>query len=188
MWMDSDRDEGGEGDYDARPDLGAAGDPDAYWRRRFFILGGGIAVVGLCVWLFPGAHQATPRASATARASMAALDKRQQLPAAAYGSTWPGPAPKKTATPTPAATPAKSADPRKTAIRAYPTGRPSPTPSASPSAKGPRCAPAGIVLSLFTGRGGCRRGAAAAFDVYAVSASAAACTLSCGPGSVQVVV
>jgi hypothetical protein len=190
MWMDPNRDEDGEDGYDARPDLGAAGDPNAYWRRRFFILGGGIAVVGLCVWLFPGGHQATSRASATARASMAALDKRQQLPAAAYGSTWPGPAPKKTATPTSAATPAKSADRRKAPTRAYPTGRPSPTPSASASApaKGSRCAPADIVLSLFTGQPSYGRGALPKFDVYAVSTSAAACTLSYGPGSVQVVV
>src|SRR5579859_2432570 len=172
MWMDSDRDEDGEGDYDARPELGGAGDPNAYWRRRFLILGGGIAVVGLCVWLFPGGHPATPRASATARASMAALDKRQQLPAAAYGGTWPGPAPKKTATPTPAATPAKAA------------GRP----KAPTRAKGPRCAPADIVLSLFTGQPSYGRGASPKFDVYAVSTSAAACTLSYGAGSVQVVV
>jgi hypothetical protein len=194
MWMDSDRDEDGEGDYDARPELGGAGDPNAYWRRRFLILGGGIAVVGLCVWLFPGGHPATPRASATARASMAALDKRQQLPAAAYGGTWPGPAQKKTATPTPAATPAKTAGRRKAPIRAYPTGRPSPSPSPTPSgsasarAKGPRCAAADIVLSLFTGQPGYGRGASPKFDVYAVSTSAAACTLSYGAGSVQVVV
>lgn len=187
MWKDADRNEDGEGDDDT-PDLGAVRDPNAYWRRRFFILGGGIAVVGLCVWLFPGAHQATPRASATARASMAALDKRQQLPAAAYGGTWPGPAPKKTATPTPAATPAKTADRRKTATRTYPTGRPSPTPSASSAAKGPRCAPANIVLSLFTGQPSYGRDASPKFDLYAVSTSAAACTLSYGPGSVQVVV
>jgi hypothetical protein len=191
MWKDADRYEDGEGGYDAAPDLGAPRDPDAYWRRRFFILGGGIVVVGLCVWLFPGGHHAAPGTSAAAKASTAALDRRGTLPAAAYGSTWPGPAPKKTAKPTIAATPSKSADTRKTA-RAYPIASPSPSPSPTPStssaAKGPRCTPSDIVLSLFTGQPSYGQGASPKFDLYAVSTSASACTLSYGPGSVQVVV
>jgi hypothetical protein len=193
MWMDSDRDEDGEGDYDATPGLGAVRDPNAYWRRRFFILGGGIVVVGLCVWLLPGAHRAAPGASAAAKASTAALDKRGVLPAAAYGPTWPSPTPKPTPKPTatPAATesPAKSADARRTATRADPDVSPSPTPSVSAGAvKGPRCAPSDIVLSLFTGQPSYGQGASPEFDVYAVSTSSAPCTLVYGPGSVQVVV
>jgi hypothetical protein len=195
MWMDSDRDGDGEDDYDRRLDLGSGRDPDAYWRRRFCILGGGIVVVGLCVWLFPGPHHAAPRASAAAKASMAALDKRGELPAAAYGSAWPAPTPKSAATPSAAKTTAKSADPRKTASRAYPNVSPSPSPSPSPTptasaaaGKGPRCAPADIVLSLFTGQPSYGQGASPTFDVYAVSTSSAACSLSYGPGSVQVVV
>ena len=192
MRTDSYRDEDGEGDYDGRLDLGSGRDPDAYWRRRFCILGGGIVVVGLCVWLFPGGHHAAPRAPATAEASMAALDKRGELPAAAYGSTWPDPKPKPTATPSAATTTSESADPRKTASRAYPDVSPSrsasPTPAASAAVKGPRCAPADIVLSLFTGQPSYGPGASPTFDVYAVSTSPAACTLSYGPGSVQVVV
>jgi hypothetical protein len=195
MWKDADRYEDGEGDYDAEAGLGAARDPDVYWRRRFFILGGGIVVVGLCVWLFPGGHHAAPGTSAAAKASTAALERRGTLPAAAYGSTWPGPAPKKTAKPTMAATPSKSAGPGKTA-RAYPSASPSlktspslsPTPSTSSAAKGPPCAPSDIVLSLFTGQPSYGPGAAPKFDLYAVSTSASACTLSYGPGSVQVVV
>jgi hypothetical protein len=193
MWMDSDRDEDGEDNDDAAPDLGAVRDPNAYWRRRFFILGGGIVVVGLCVWLFPGAHRAARGASAAAKASTAALDKRGVLPAAAYGPTWPSPTPTPTPTATPAATesPAKSADARRTATRADPDVSPSPTPSASASAgavKGPRCAPSDIVLSLFTGQPSYGQGASPEFNVYAVSTSSAACTLGYGPGSVQVVV
>jgi hypothetical protein len=193
MRKDADRYGDGEDDYyDATPDLGAAPDPDAYWRRRFFILGGGIAVVGLCVWLFPGGHHAAPRTSSTARASMAALDKKGELSAAAYGSTWPSPTPKPTPTPTPSVTrtPAKT-NRAKPATSAYPNGSQSPTPSASASAggvKGPRCAPADIVLSLFTGQPSYGQGASPEFDVYAVSTSSTACALSYGPGSVQVVV
>ena len=44
------------------------------------------------------------------------------------------------------------------------------------------------MLSLFTGQPSYGQGASPTFDVYAVSTSSAACTLSYGPGSVQVVV
>jgi len=197
--MDSDRDQDGEDEHNGRLDLGSGRDPDAYWRRRFFILGGGIVVVGLCVWLFPGGRHAAPRTSVAAQASMAALDRRGELPSAAYGSTWPAPTPKPVATPSAATTTSKSADPRTTASRAHPDGRSSQSssPSSSPSptstapaapVKGPRCAPADIVLSLFTGEPSYGQAASPTFDVYAVSTSPAACTLSYGPGSVQVVV
>ena len=53
---------------------------------------------------------------------------------------------------------------------------------------GPRCTPSHIVLSLFTGQASYGPGALPKFDVYAVSTSSSACTLSYGPGSVQVVV
>jgi len=187
MRTDSARDEDAEVDYDGRLDLGPGRDPDAYWRRRFFILGGGIVVVGLCVWLFPGARHAAPRTSAAARASMAALDKRGELPAAAYGRTWPAPTPTPAATPSAATTTAAGADPRKTAPS--PSQSSSPTaPVASAAVKGPPCAPADIVLSLFTGQPSYGPGTPPTFDVYAVSTSSAACTLSYGPGSVRVVV
>jgi hypothetical protein len=204
MWKDADRYEDGEDDYDAAPGLGAVRDPNAYWRRRFFILGGGIAVVGLCVWLFPGANHATARTTATAKASMAALDHRGTLPSAAYGSPWPGPTPKKTAEPavvaTASAKPSASAaaklsasgDKGKAGSGYHPAVSPSPTPSPSASTaaavKGPRCAPSDIVLSLFTGQSSYGQGASPKFDVYAVSTSSTACTLSYGAGSVQVVV
>jgi len=192
MWNDADRYEDGEDGYDATPDLGAPRDPDAYWRRRFFVLGGGALVVGLCVWLFPGPHHAAPRDSATARASMAALDKRGELPPAAYGSPWPGPSPTPSPTQTPSATgtPASGADRGKAAARSYPGASPSPTPTATASGavKAARCAPSDIVLSLFTGQPSYGQGASPEFDVYAVSTSSAPCVLSYGRGAVQVVV
>jgi hypothetical protein len=199
MRKDADRYEDGEDDYDATPDPGAVRDPNAYWRRRFFILGGGIVVVGLCVWLFPGANHAAAHTTATAKASMAALDHRGTLPSAAYGSPWPGQKPKKTAAPTVVATPsakpsASSADKRKAGTGYHPAVSPSPSATPSPSAstaatvRGLRCAPSDIVLSLFTGQPSYGQGASPKFDVYAVSTSSSACTLSYGPGSVQVVV
>jgi hypothetical protein len=182
MWNVADRDQGDEEGDDGPHIPGAAQDPNAYWRRRFFILGGGVAVLGLCAWLFPGAHQAAPRASATARASTAALAKRGDLPPAAYGSASPGRTPKNTPKYTAKASAAASASHRKTAVRAHPGPSPSPGPS------GPRCTASDIVLSLFTGQPSYGRKALPEFDVYAVSTSSRACTLSYGPGSVQVVV
>ncbi|MGD0706683.1 MAG: hypothetical protein ABSA02_43250 [Trebonia sp.] len=181
MWNVADRDQDGRDDDDAPHDPGAVRDPNAYWRRRFFILGGGVALLGLCAWLFPGSQPAAPRASATAQASMAALAKRGTLPPAAYGSAWPGPTPTKTA----AASPSPSATQRKTKASAHPDASPG---SAATASSGSRCPPADIVLSLFTGAPSYGKGAQPKFDVYAVSTSSAACTLSYGPGSVQVVV
>jgi hypothetical protein len=186
MWNVADRDQDGRDDDDAPHDLGGARDPNAYWRRRFFILGGGVAVLGLCAWLFPGGgHPAPARVSATAQASMAALAKRGTLPSAAYGSAWPGLTPKKTAKASASAS--AGARRRKAGTRAHPAASPSPG-ATSTAAGGPRCAPSDIVLSLFTGQPSYGQGARPKFDVYAVSTSSSACRLSYGPGSVQVVV
>jgi hypothetical protein len=180
----ADRDRDGREDDDAPNDPGAVQDPNAYWRRRFFILGGGVAVLGLCAWLFPGGHPAAPRASPTAQASTAALAERGDLPAAAYGNAWQDTTPKKTAK----ASAAAVASHRKAgAARAHPGASPSPGPTAA-APGGPRCAPSDIVLSLFTGEPSYGQGALPEFDVYAVSTSSSACTLSYGPGSVQVAV
>jgi len=147
-------------------------DPDAYWRRRFFILGGGLAVLALLAWFFTGHEGPAAGASAAARASMAALQARSGLPSAAYGSAWPG----LPATPSAAATPQPSAaKPR--------------TPAATAAASGgPRCAPADIVLSLFTSQPSYRRGERPRFDVFAVSTAAGECRLAYGAGSVRVIV
>jgi len=182
MWNVADRDQDGRDDDDAPHDLGAVRDPNAYWRRRFFILGGGVAVLGLCAWLFPGSHPVAPHTSATAQASMAALARQGVLPPAAYGSAWPGPTPTKT----PKASPSASAHP-KTKASAHPAVSPSPGSTATASG-GPRCKPSAIVFSLFTGEPGYRKDARPKFDIYAVSTSTAACTLSYGTGSVRVVV
>ena len=160
------------------------GDDRAYWRRRFFILCGGVIALGVCAWLFPGAHQPSAREVAATRASMAALAKQQALPPVAYGSAWPEPS-KPAASPTPVRRRLPSAaKARRKVSTAY---HPSPVPSASGGAAG-ACAPADIVLSLFTSQSSYAKGARPKFSVYAVSTSAAACTLPYGAGSVQVVV
>jgi len=143
-----------------------------YWRRRFLILCAGIVALGVCAWLIPGAQPPSARSAADARRSVTALNKRLALPKSAYGSAW--------ASPTPSTAPAKLAATHPAA------GRP---PGKRASAAGPPlCAPAGIVLSLFTSQASYARGARPAFSVYAVSTAAAACTLSFGAGAVQVIV
>jgi hypothetical protein len=55
-------------------DDGRVPDPAAYWRRRFFILGGGIAVISVLAWQFTPAHPArAPGSSATARKAEASV-------------------------------------------------------------------------------------------------------------------
>ena len=126
---------------------------------------------------------------------MAALARQGTLPSAAYGSAWPGVTPKKTTAKASAvgtvgtakASTAAAKPLGKSTARAHPDASPSPGPTATASG-GPRCAPSDIVLSLFTGQPSYGKGALPKFDVYAVSTSSSACTLSYGPGSVQVVV
>jgi hypothetical protein len=186
MRMDADSDEEGCGDdYDASGDEGwDPGNDRAYWRRRVFILCGGVVALGACAWLFPGAHQPSAHDVSATRASMAALAKRQALPPAAYGSPWPEPS-KPAASPTPSPVVSTAKDTKKKVGAAYHPGL---VPSASASGSPAACTPADIVLSLFTSQSSYAKGARPKFSVYAVSTSATACTLAYGASSVQVVV
>jgi len=155
--------------------------PGAHWRRRFFILAGGLALLALLAWLFPARHSGpSAGVSAAARASMAALQSRDALPAAAYGNAWPVPSPKPSAAVTPK--PAAKAS-------AKPTTSTSPRPTASASTAGiAPCKPADIVLSLFTGQASYSQDARPQFNVYAVSTAASQCQMAYGAGSVRVIV
>ena len=84
-----------------------AADASAYWRRRFFILCGGVAALGLMRGCSPARHQAG-QPSAAARASMAAAATRQALPAAATGQAW---------APSPSAPPARRPEASRAAPR-----------------------------------------------------------------------
>jgi len=136
-------------------------DPDSYWRRRFLVLAGGLAIValitfGLSVLLGP-AKPLTPRA--TAPASLAARD----TPPAGGG---PSPA----VSGSPAATPARRAS------------------SSLASSRAVACSPSALVLSLFTAKPQYGPAEQPQFEVYAVSTARGACTLTFGPSFVQVVV
>ncbi len=157
-------------------------DPNAYWRRRFFILCSGLVILALLAWFFTGRQGPPAGAAAAARTSMAALQEQNALPSAAYGSAWPGPS----------ATHSAAATPHPTV-----TAKPKPKPTAAKPEKGTgkttgkagsRCAPADIVLSLFTSQASYRQGDQPRFQVFAVSTAAGECEMAYGAGSVRVVV
>jgi hypothetical protein len=205
MGIDADRnDEGRDDDYDEYRDYhqhgehddgGASGgdghgpdDQRAYWRRRFLVLCGGVAALGVCAWLFPGAQQESARTAASVRASMAALATRQALPVAAYGAAGPVATQSLSPLRTVSAEPAGTVNKPSTAY--HPGTAADPGTGAAVAGAAPRssgCAPGAIVLSLFTSQSSYPKGARPKFSVYAVSTSATACTLPYGAGSVEVV-
>lgn len=127
-------------------------------------------------WMFSGGKPApSPRSSA------AALQGRDTLPSAAYGSAWP------VAMPTLATStvPATSSPQETSAAAGGPTSRAA---SASAAASGAGCTPGSIVLSLFTSRASYGQSAPPQFDVYAVSTASTPCQMAYGAGSVRVVV
>jgi len=162
--------------------------PDAYWRRRFFILAGGLVLLALLGWLLPGRHPGpSAGGSAGARASMAALQSQDALPSAAYGSAWPVPSPKPSATATPKPAATASAKPKTAPSGSRTSASPRPTASASAGAIAP-CKPGDIVLSLFTSQASYSQDAQPQFNAYAVSTAASQCQMAYGAGSVRVIV
>ena len=201
MRLEADGEEKRHGDdYDAESDgpvydeWWERDDDRAFWRRRFFILCAGVVGLGVCAWLLPGVHQPSKSVAAAASASMDVLAKQQGLPAAANGPAWPAPssmasvyptAGTTSPSPTVSASPAATATPTKTSTAYHPKATASPAPS---GAKAGACAPANIVLSLFTSKPSYPKGANPSFSVYAVSTAATPCTLTYGAGAVEVVV
>jgi hypothetical protein len=150
----------------------------------------GLAILGVLAWMFTRARPVlSAAASATGRSSMAALQGGDPLPSAAYGSPWSSPSPTLTPSPTVKPSPAATSTPKAGAAPAA-TGTPVPgaSTSAAADAQAGRCAPADIVLSLFTSQPSYRKGARPRFDVYAVSTAASSCRMAFGPSSVHVVV
>jgi hypothetical protein len=167
--------------WDAKRGSRRPADPSAYWRRRFFILGGGLAVLAVLAWQFTGKGPSagTPAADSS---PMAALQAGQTLPSAAYGS--PAAAPSLT---TPAEIP-PTAPPPVTPSAKQSTAKSSPSASGSAGATGPSCTPGDIVLTLVTSQASYGQTAQPEFRVYAVSTASSPCQLPYGAGSVRVVV
>ncbi len=164
---------------------------DAYWRRRFFALVGGLSVAGLLVWACTGLVSGKPasQTTGTGQAGKAA--------AAAYGSgaaTAPAARPGVTSTtsggfasgapPSPTTSPAGSA--RSTA-RPDPSGTPtSGTGRATTAAS--TCPAADVVLTLLPSRASYGPHEMPTFQIDVVSTDSAACYFGIGPKSLRVVV
>lgn len=175
--------------------------PDSYWRRRFLILAGGLAVLGLITW---GASALLGPAKPILRAGAAqAADNRKPLPAAAYGppataSTTPAPAGSNAAGSSSAASSSPGTSPASSAATpGGATGQPSSAPAATPTtaaAASPTagssggCPPGSIVLSLFTGKPQYGPGEQPRFTVYVVSTAQAPCQIAYTPPFTHVVV
>lgn len=163
--------------------------PDSYWRRRFFILAGGLVVFGLAAWGASALAGPAKPIAGTSPDAGASLSAQATLPPAAYGMP---------VTPTPSHPPTPSPAPSGTmAIRAPASMTPAPSgsaggsasagPSASSSAV-PRCNPASIVLSLFTSMPAYGPHQAPTFEVDAVSTAPGSCQMPYGASTVKVVV
>jgi hypothetical protein len=160
----------------ANRDIGRPAEPDAYWRRRFFMLGGGLFALMLTAWLFSGGSSPSASPTAASRASMAAQESRGGLPSAAYGKVWPGLSPRRTATAS--AKPSHSAGPSVARTTRRRSG----------TAAGARCPASDVVLSLFTSQPSYGPAAQPRFDIYAVSTARGWCQLAYGPASIRVIV
>jgi hypothetical protein len=139
-------------------------DPDSYWRRRFFILAGGFAILCALTWglsaLLGPAKSMQPRGPGSAHAAGLAQGKG----AAAYGRRAGS-----------ATAPGKGA------------GQRAPAPGAADASPG-QCQPSRIVLSLLTSQARYGPGQQPQFEVYAVSTGPAPCDLAYGSSVVRVMV
>jgi hypothetical protein len=169
-------------------DSGRPADPNAYWRRRFFILGGGLVLLAVLAWFFTGAQGPSAGTSAAAQASMAALQGNDTLPSVAYGSAWAGPSAKPSVTARPRPTVKVGAKPTESA-KAKDRGAAGKRSGATSTAtRGSGCSPADIVLSLVTSQASYSQDEQPRFEVFAVSTAPGDCQLAYGPKSVRVVV
>lgn len=164
-------------------------DADSYWRRRFFVLAGGLAIVGGITWgLSALAGPARPvRAGGAPHASLAV---RGRLPSVALDAPAGSRA---SSSASMAASPATSSSPRPSPATSASSGSAAPMTTSAPSEGSSRswavtCPPSAIVLSLFTTQAQYGPGQQPQFEVYAVSTAPGSCTLAWGVSLVRVVV
>jgi hypothetical protein len=163
-------------------------DTDSYWRRRFFVLAGGLAIVGGIMWglsVLVGPARAV-HAGGSPHASMAVQDT---LPSVALGAPAGSRASSSAST---AASPAASS-PRPSPAPSTSSGSAASVTTLAPSrgsspSRAVTCSPSAIVLSLFTTQAQYGPGQQPQFEVYAVSTAPGSCTLAFGASLVRVVV
>jgi hypothetical protein len=102
MEADTERTDGPDGDaYEDH------GDVEAYWRRRVYVLAGGIALIGLMAWACSGSGHKKP--AAQVRDAAATTSPQPGLSAGAGTAATPTPAVTVTVTVTPTTAPARHA-------------------------------------------------------------------------------
>ena len=191
MWTDADSDEEGWRGYDRCLTRVGPGRP-GYWRRRFFILCGGVVALGRAPGCFP-----PPSSRRRARWPSPAPPwprspggrRCPRPPTAARGPRHPTPRRRRPPAPVATRRPAPPAGARAATAGELPPTSPSPAPSAVGAARRLRCAPADIVLSLFTSQPSYAKGARPSVQrLRRLDLRRPLHAAATAPGSVQVVV
>lgn len=166
--------------------------PDLYWRRRFFTLAGGLAVVGVITWGVSVLVGPAKPIAATQSAAGASLSARVTLPPQAYGTpVSPSPAMVPTAaTMFPPAFPpgVPSGWAAATPTASQPGSGAASSPTQSSAAQAGQCSPASIVFSLFTSQPEYGPHQQPRFEVYAVSTAPGTCSMAYGASLVRIAV
>ncbi|MGE5285717.1 MAG: hypothetical protein ACM3ML_00635 [Micromonosporaceae bacterium] len=138
------------------------GGPDSYWRRRVFVLGGVLGVLGLLAWACSAATGGPRGAQPPVAAAASAADKQIAATGAARA-----PAPTVTVT----VRPARKAH---LAARAHRSSN--------------DCAPGDVVLTLSESQQIYPAPTEPKFTIYAVNIGTRTCTLDAGPRSLRLVI
>jgi hypothetical protein len=188
-------DEGGYG-LDAGGQDAWYNDSASYWRRRFIVLTGGLAIVGGITWGLSAL--AGPARAIRVNGPHASLAVQETLPPAALGAaaaSRPSSSPSAANIPgtsvSPGPSPAVSAASGSVAASgpAPPGSTAAVAASGSPgSSRAVPCSPSAIVLSLFTTQARYGPAQQPQFEVYAVSTAAGGCALPFGASLVRVIV
>jgi hypothetical protein len=149
--------------HDQRPDppVGAA----TYWKRRFFVLAAGLAVLAVIAWGLSGALNSGRAAGLAGRGAHSHAHSSSPGPASSASQT-----PSNSPAPSPSATSSTPAAKRKTQ-------------NPPPTAHGPtgNCPRRDVVLSLFPAQTSFSRAQPPQFSVDVVSTASRTCTFNVGP-------
>ena len=156
-----------------------------YWRRRFFALLTGLAILAVIAWAFSGVIGAS-RGNLAASAGHESPGHRAHPAGAAsagsrsVGTSYSGAATK--VPPSPAGSPPAGA--------AHVSPSPEPTQTARRATPGPAraCNPADVVISLFSSQASYGPGQLPEFSVDVVSTSARTCAFNVGPRFLALVI
>ena len=135
-------------------------EPDSYWRRRVFVLGGAFGLLGLVAWACSAAIGG-PRSPQSAAA---ATSPTTQQAADSVATT--------------------------SAASVTPTARPARTPHVTVQAQRPShaCAPRDVIISLFVSQQTYQRATKPQFEIYVVNTGRRACAFDAGPRSLRLVI